>query len=124
MKYTFFIFSIVQIYFIFTANLFANDLLLKIQKSWDAIDTFQADFRQTSTSSLGQNITAKGVVRLKKPNLIRWEYFEPEEQLIIVGKQKVWIYDPLLDSISIEKKEEIARIDIFNFFFKKGGFIS
>ncbi len=108
-------------YFVFTANLFADDLLSKIQKNWDTINTFQADFRQSSTSSLGQSITAKGSVRFKKPNLLRWEYFEPEKQLIIVGQQKVWIYDPLLDSLSIEKKEKIASIDVFNYFFKKGG---
>ena len=96
-------------------------MFLKIQKSWDAIHSFQADFNQSSTSSLAQTIHAKGNMRFKKPNLIRWEYFEPEEQLIIVGKQKVWIYDPLLDSISIEKKEKIASIDVFNYFFQKGG---
>ena len=117
-KYFIFLFLI---WFVFTNNLFADNLLSKIQKSWDAIDSFQADFKQSSTSSLGRTIQADGHLRLKKPNLIRWEYFEPEKQLIIIGEQKVWIYDYLLDSLSIEKKKNIANVDVFNYLFQKGG---
>ena len=120
-KLYYILFFVFQIYFVFTNNLFADNLLSKIQNSWDNIDSFQANFRQSSTSSLGHTIQATGSVRLKKPNLIRWEYLKPEAQLIIVGKQKVWIYDPLLDSISIEKKEKIASVDVFKYLFQKGG---
>ena len=46
-KLYYILFFVFQIYFVFTNNLFADNLLSKIQKSWDNIDSFQANFRQS-----------------------------------------------------------------------------
>ena len=53
-KLYYILFFVFQIYFVFTNNLFADNLLSKIQKSWDNIDSFQANFRQSSKGILLQ----------------------------------------------------------------------
>ena len=45
--------------------------------------------------------TSDGRVALTKPNLFRWEYRKPYEQLIVADGNKVWIYEPDLQQATV-----------------------
>ena len=45
--------------------------------------------------------TSKGRIALSAPRLFRWEYATPYEQLIVADGEKVWVFDPDLDQVTV-----------------------
>src|SRR5690606_18373688 len=45
--------------------------------------------------------TSTGRVALSAPRLFRWEYATPYEQLIVADGEKVWVFDPDLDQVTV-----------------------
>ncbi|MGY0612449.1 outer membrane lipoprotein chaperone LolA [Luteimonas sp. A501] len=45
--------------------------------------------------------TSSGRVALSAPRLFRWEYATPYEQLIVADGEKVWVYDPDLEQVTV-----------------------
>lgn len=45
--------------------------------------------------------TSTGQVQLGVPRLFRWEYVKPYPQLIVADGNKVWIYDPDLEQVTV-----------------------
>lgn len=45
--------------------------------------------------------TSTGHVQLSMPRLFRWEYVKPYPQLIVADGNKVWIYDPDLEQVTV-----------------------
>lgn len=44
---------------------------------------------------------SSGRVALSAPRLFRWEYRKPYEQLIVADGDKVWVYDPDLEQVTV-----------------------
>ena len=80
------------------ASSFALDaigIVDKIQKQYDATNTFQAQFTQKSfLRILGQSQKAEGVVYIKKPGKMKWEYNAPDRQVLISNPEGLWLYLP------------------------------
>ena len=71
----------------------AADVTANIQKSYEALTGFTANFSQTLTNAAsGEKDERTGVISFKKPVLIRWETGAPEKELLIVAKDAVWDY--------------------------------
>jgi len=71
----------------------AADVTANIQKSYETIKGFTANFSQTLTNAAsGEKDERTGVISFKKPVLIRWETGAPEKELLIVAKDAVWDY--------------------------------
>lgn len=79
----------------FSSVAVADDLSAEIQKTYDSIKTFSADFTQilTNAASKEQDIRS-GKIIFKQPSLLRWESVKPEPELLIVGESIVWDYFP------------------------------
>lgn len=45
--------------------------------------------------------TSSGRVALSAPRLFRWEYAKPYPQLIVADGNKVWVYDPDLQQVTV-----------------------
>jgi outer membrane lipoprotein carrier protein len=45
--------------------------------------------------------TSTGRVALSAPRLFRWEYATPYEQLIVADGEKVWVFDPDLQQVTV-----------------------
>ncbi|WP_319759770.1 outer membrane lipoprotein chaperone LolA [Maridesulfovibrio sp.] len=73
----------------------ADELTTEIQKSYDSIKTFSADFTQTLTNAASKERDLRsGKIIFKQPSLLRWESVKPEQELLIVGDSIVWDYFP------------------------------
>lgn len=56
---------------------------------------FSAQFTQTATiSAIDVTDSARGIIYVKRPGMMRWEYEKPEPQLIISNGKTLWIYRP------------------------------
>lgn len=77
------------------AALTADEVVDRVQAVYRSIGDLQAHFRQTSTlQSLGQVQESAGVVYLKKPGKMRWEYEHPEKRLYVTDGKTLWAYSP------------------------------
>lgn len=75
----------------------------ELQRYLAGLTSFEAEFRQTLRDSHGQDREqAKGRLYLEKPGRFRWEYREPNEQLIVSDGRNVWLYDVELEQATVK----------------------
>jgi outer membrane lipoprotein carrier protein len=71
----------------------AADIAQALQRKYESIRDFSADFAQTSESGpLKRKFTERGSVVIKKPLKMRWEYKQPEEKLVVSDGRLVQTY--------------------------------
>ncbi|CCO24637.1 outer membrane lipoprotein chaperone LolA [Maridesulfovibrio hydrothermalis] len=86
---------IISIMLSFSTIASAAELTTEIQKTYDAIRSFKADFTQTLTNAASKEQEVRtGQIVFKQPSLLRWESVKPEKELLIVGESVVWDYFP------------------------------
>lgn len=78
------------------ANVHAGSLSETIQARYKSITTLQASCTQILTNAGSRQVeTRTGKMLFKKPGLVRWESKSGnDEELLLVGKKKVWDYFP------------------------------
>ena len=77
------------------ADTTAADLAQSLQRRYDTIHDFSADFVHTYQGGvLRKQITERGHVLVKKPGKMRWEYTTPEKKLFISDGVRIYSYVP------------------------------
>ncbi len=65
---------------------------------------FSADFEQESIlKAMAVTDTASGVVTVRQPGRMRWEYLVPDPQTIITDGDDLWVYRPLENQVLVGK---------------------
>lgn len=64
-----------------------------VQKVYENTSNLKARFAQTLESAMGKR-QASGVLRLKKPGKMRWDYEKPEKKLFVTDGAMLWMYEP------------------------------
>jgi outer membrane lipoprotein carrier protein len=73
----------------------APELAAALQKKYDAVKDFSADFVHAYEGGvLRKQITERGKLVIKKPGKMRWEYAAPEEKLFVSDGVKMYSYIP------------------------------
>jgi outer membrane lipoprotein carrier protein len=73
----------------------ATDLAQSLQRKYDTVRDFSADFVHTYTGGvLRKQITERGHVLVKKPGKMRWDYTSPEKKLFVSDGVRVYSYVP------------------------------
>lgn len=66
-----------------------------VEKKYREAGSLDADFvQEIYQAALARTKTSKGSLRLMKPNLMRWEIYEPEPSLMVSNGRKLWYYNP------------------------------
>jgi outer membrane lipoprotein carrier protein len=69
------------------------------------LKSITADFSQSVTDSDGRRSEAsRGTMALKAPRQFRWETKEPYQQTIVADGQRVWVYEPDLQQVSVRSQ--------------------
>ncbi len=75
----------------------ADDSIAKVitglQEKYAAVQSISADFRQTYRAP-GIEQVESGIVLMKKPGLMRWEYRAPEPKLFVADGHTTYLYTP------------------------------
>ncbi|WP_084185105.1 LolA family protein [Desulfonatronum thiodismutans] len=75
------------------AALAEEGIVGKIQRQYESIQSFQAEFTQELTVAASrESEMRRGMLYFHHPGLIRWETVSPEPELLIVGPEVVWNY--------------------------------
>lgn len=71
------------------------------------LHSLSGHFKQTLNDSNGhEQETTHGEVALKEPRLFRWQTNKPYKQLIVADGNKVWMYEPDLDQVTVHKQSQ------------------
>jgi outer membrane lipoprotein carrier protein len=69
--------------------------------------TITARFSQLTLDGSGTQLQeTAGQLALKRPGLFRWHTDEPMEQLLVSNGEKVWLYDPDLEQVTIQALDQ------------------
>lgn len=72
-----------------------DDIISEIQQTYDQTGDITAAFTQESfVTSMNKTITEKGIVYLKKPARMLWDYSVPSRKKLIVNPDRAWLYVP------------------------------
>lgn len=67
----------------------------------------KTEFVQTQYSAAGRELRrANGLFYLRRPGRFRWEYFAPEQQLIVCDGHDIWMYEKDLEQVTIRSLAE------------------
>jgi outer membrane lipoprotein carrier protein len=69
--------------------------LLRLHNAYKNAGSLQADFvQEVYQASLARTKTSKGSLRLAKPNLVRWEIYEPEASVMVSDGSRLFYFTP------------------------------
>jgi outer membrane lipoprotein carrier protein len=72
-----------------------DQIVDQLQKSYDSISDFTADFRQeTEYKTLNKTLKAWGKVSYKRPGKMLWRFEEPKSQWVLADGQSLYFYQP------------------------------
>jgi outer membrane lipoprotein carrier protein len=72
-----------------------GDLAADLQRRYDTIRDFSADFEHTYTGGiLRRQLTERGRMLVKKPGKMRWDYTAPEKKTFVSDGRKLYSYLP------------------------------
>lgn len=92
---------------LFAISSYAASASDELKNLLNNVKTMQASFTQTIYDNYGKAVkTSYGNMSMKRPGKFRWEVTKPMPQLIIANQNKLWIYDPDLEQVTIRKLEK------------------
>lgn len=79
----------------------------KVEQFLNGLQGLQAQFQQTLTDSKGV-VTSEsaGTLAIRRPNRFRWDYREPNPQLIVSDGARIWLYDKDLEQVTVRRVDE------------------
>lgn len=85
------------------------DAAQDLKSRLDAIQSLTGRFTQVLTDKAGADLqSSAGEFALKRPGYFLWQSEAPYEQTVIGTPQKVWIYDPDLEQVTVRSSEHQA----------------
>jgi len=85
----------------------AQEVAAALQKKYDAIRDFTADFVHESEGGLlKKKQTERGVVQVKKPGKMRWDYKSPETKVFVSDGRRIYLYVPADNQVVVSPVPE------------------
>jgi len=79
----------------------------RLNELLSAANTMSATFSQMTLSSNGSSLQeTTGQVTLQRPGMFRWHTDAPLEQVLISNGEKIWLFDPDLEQVTIQKLDQ------------------
>lgn len=79
----------------------------KVEGFLQGLQSLQAQFKQTLSDRNGQTVEqASGTLAIHRPDRFRWDYREPNEQVIVADGSRIWLYDADLEQVTVRKLDD------------------
>jgi len=76
----------------------------KLKAFYENTNAMRADFKQTVVDAQGRKVQeVSGTMQLQRPGKFRWDYYKPYVQQIVGDGEKVWLYDPDLNQVTVRE---------------------
>ncbi|PCI25249.1 MAG: hypothetical protein COB67_10925 [SAR324 cluster bacterium] len=91
-----------------------------VDQYFDRIQSFEGKFNQEYYDALQEKkVFSNGQVRYLQPGLMKWVYLQPDELEILIGRQTIWIIDPILENVTIQPLDQVTQINALSFLLDK-----
>lgn len=90
-----------------------QELIDAIQKEWDKVKSYRADFQQTVVSkALGTREVTQGTLQVKKPLKLRWESGSPQKSTQILNGNELWLIreSQRRKTVQVEYYSDISKL--------------
>jgi outer membrane lipoprotein carrier protein len=104
----------------------ARRLAGRVQKYYGRTRDFSAAFAQRySYLALGRVEEKTGLVQVKKPGLVRWEYQTPEKKLLLLDGKAFWQWVPEDNQVTVKRRVATGELSsAFTFLWGKGDLLA
>lgn len=76
----------------------------KVEGFLQGLQSLQANFKQTLSDRAGTVVEqASGELAIRRPDRFRWDYREPNQQVIVADGTRIWLYDSDLEQVTVRK---------------------
>lgn len=120
--------AVVLAFFMVTISVEAGEELTlhekaaKLQATYDSTFSFTADFSQITSMKLSRRERhGQGALLIKKPGLMRWDYQEPDHQVLINDGEMVSMYFAAAEQMILMPAKEYLQSDVTYAFFAGTG---
>jgi outer membrane lipoprotein carrier protein len=88
----------------------AEEFARALQKKYDAVRDFTADFQHLYTGGmLRKQLSERGRLQIKKPGKMRWEYTAPEKKTFVSDGLKLYAYVPADQQVIVSSAQPAGR---------------
>ena len=78
---------------------------VKLIQALEQINSYSSEFLQEITDANGNEVqTTEGIFKAKRPGLFYWKTLPPYEQIVIGNEDRLWVYDPDLEQVTIHNQ--------------------
>ncbi|WP_417349628.1 outer membrane lipoprotein chaperone LolA [Ferrimonas sp.] len=78
-----------------------------LKQKLSQLESFQAGFSQQVFDDQGELIQeGEGRLAVSSPDRFRWQLTAPEESLVVADGSAVWVYDPLMEAVSVYRQDD------------------
>jgi outer membrane lipoprotein carrier protein len=99
--------NLVFLFWLVPQIVWADDAL-SFETQFHAIQTMRGTFKQIVFSKGQAKHTSSGRMALRRPGQFRWETEEPMAQLVVADGQRLWVYDALLEQVTVRRQAKIS----------------
>lgn len=99
----------------------ANGIVEKLQAKYEEVESFSARFEQT-LSSRGIRQSESGIVMMKRPGKMYWEYHNPTEKYFVADGKKAYFYVPQYNQVMVSELDLENADSPLLFLLGKGNF--
>lgn len=83
-----------------------DSLLKKVENRYNRAKTLQVLFTEQYTPPRSATRKESGVLMLRKPGRMRWDYTDPKDKLFVADGKSLWLYTPTDHRVEKMKVEE------------------
>ena len=84
------------------------DAVQRLNSFFQSTSSMRAQFRQTVLDNQGRKVQdVTGYMQLSRPGKFRWDYNKPYVQVIVGDGQRVWLYDPELNQVTVRALDKV-----------------
>jgi outer membrane lipoprotein carrier protein len=95
----------------FAAEVQTADLLKTVEQRYNRADSLQVLFHEEYTKIGHAKRSESGVLELRKPGRMRWEYADPKGKLVVCDGKTLWMYIPSDNRVSKTPLKETGDME-------------
>ncbi len=81
---------------------------------FNALDSLSADFKQNTYSDTNTLVaTSSGQLLFNRPQQLRWHTTQPNEQILLLNNNELWLIDTELEQATLQKIQEISQTPLY-----------
>ena len=85
-----------------------DSIVSRLQERYEMVHELSTDFTQANFSKgMGESVTTSGKVYFKKPGMMRWEYDNPDGDLLVSDGTTIWLLQADLNQV-VESSADVT----------------